>query len=163
MLAEKGDSSFGMRVEGLPLIDTYSDISKVGNLVSRGVAGTVRDMEDWRGFWVKKIAPRLKARKDELGRNHPERTIAFDVQMATGQESSRSLLAMWFRGEREPTLSQFMALCDRMGLDPLEVITGRTFINPDKASTSAPGRKFLNNHAIPHSKPVAKKIKKSKQ
>jgi len=101
-------------------------------------------MKDWRTYYKKSLAPKLKARKDELGRSVPERSIAFDLQMATGQESSRSLLAMWFRGEREPTVTQFMALCERMGLSPIEVLAasgsvrqrtrGRTINEKDAAA-----------------------------
>jgi hypothetical protein len=79
-------------------------------------------MRDWRTYWAEVLAPTLREKKRELGRALPERTIAFDVAKATGQDSSRSLLAMWFRGEREPTVSQFMALCERIELDPAEVL-----------------------------------------
>ncbi len=79
-------------------------------------------MGDWRTYWRQVLAPKLKARKAELGRKVSETSIAYDVSQGTGQDSSRSLLAMWLRGEREPTVSQFMALCERMGLSGIDLL-----------------------------------------
>ena len=122
-------------------------------------------MKDWRDFYRKQIAPRLKARKDDMGRGESERAIAFDVQMATGQVSSRSLLAMWLRAEREPTISQFMALCDRMEVDPVEILTGRVVVKNDSAQTHQMKRKFVRNSEslnVSHGKTAARRIAKSK-
>ena len=110
-------------------------------------------MPDLRVLWRDVLAPQLKARKDELGRKVPERQIAYEVAQATGQESSRSLLAMWLRGEREPTVSQFVALCRRLMLDPVEMLATRTYVGASSAPTHS--RKYVksrNLDEIPHSK-----------
>ena len=113
-------------------------------------------MPDLRVLWRDVLAPQLKARKDELGRKVPERQIAYEVAQATGQESSRSLLAMWLRGEREPTVSQFVALCRRLMLDPVEVLASRTYIGAPREPAHNPSeRQFVksrNLDEIPHSK-----------
>lgn len=77
-------------------------------------------------YWAKVCAPILKARKDELGRGVPEREIAAFVESETGQDSSRSLVSLWLLGEREPTVSQFIALCDKLGLELDEVLAATT-------------------------------------
>lgn len=95
-------------------------------------------------YWRDVLAPKLLARKRELGRAVPERRIAFEVAQATGQDSSRSLLAMWFRGEREPTVSQFLALCERMDLSWSEVLSANHRISERK-----PARR-VNERASTH-------------
>jgi hypothetical protein len=77
---------------------------------------------NWQTYWRDVVAPKLKARKAELGRAVSEQSIAYDVAQATGQDSSRSLLAMWLHGAREPTVSQFMALCERMGISGIDML-----------------------------------------
>lgn len=77
----------------------------------------------WGEYWAKVCAPKLKARKRELGRKVPERQIAAAVEAATGKPSGRVLVAMWLRGEREPFISQFFALCKEMDMDPIQVLS----------------------------------------
>lgn len=129
--------------------DTQRAIISGEKLVSRSVAGTLRDMRDWRTYYSKVVAPKLRAKKAELGRSVPERSIAFDLQMATGQESSRSLLAMWLRGEREPTITQFMALCERMGIPPIELLQQSVSVSHRTRGRMIDERNFSkarNNH-----------------
>jgi transcriptional regulator with XRE-family HTH domain len=124
--------------------------------VSRQVAGILPRMGDLAALWRDVLAPRLKAQKKAMGRDVPEWRIAKDIQDATGQESSRSLLAMWLRGEREPTVSQFVALCRRLMLDPVEVLASRTYIGAPREPAHNPSeRQFVksrNLDEIPHSK-----------
>jgi hypothetical protein len=73
-------------------------------------------------YWTKVCAPALSSRKNKLGRTFPEREIAAAVAKATGKRTSRSLVGMWLGGAREPYISQFIALCDTLGIDPKDVL-----------------------------------------
>lgn len=151
LAAERGRVSSGMRVKDLPLIATQDGIK----VLPPQVACTLRGMGDLKRLWRDVLAPTLKKQKDALGRKVPERQIAYDVAQATGQDSSRSLLSMWFSGEREPTVSQFVALCRRLMLDPVEVLTQRPYAS---VPTHPPERKFVksrNLEDIPQSKTKA--------
>lgn len=79
-------------------------------------------MVDAENYWRDVCAPRLRARKLELGREVPEREIAAFVHRRSGKATKRSLVAMWLRGEREPYISQFLALCEKLSLDPFAVL-----------------------------------------
>lgn len=83
---------------------------------------TLRGMGKWGNYWRDVCAPRLLAKKRELGRGMPEREIAAAVEAATGKPSERSLVWMWLHGEREPFVSQFFALCDKMGVPPNQLL-----------------------------------------
>lgn len=123
-------------------------------------------MGDLRTLWRNEIAPRLKAQKDALGRQVPERQIAYEVAQATGQDSSRSLVSMWFSGDREPTVSQFVALCRRLMLDPVEILAERRFLGAHGAAPHAPERKFVksrNNEAISHSETKRSTVTKARR
>ena len=138
------------------MIVTQGATNTPKNLVSRVVSGRLHCMGDLRVLWREVLAPRLKARKAELGRSVSETAIARDVETATGQDSSRSLVAMWFRGEREPTVTQFVALCMRLMLDPVEVLASRTYVGAPREPAHKPlERQFVksrNLDDIPHSK-----------
>jgi hypothetical protein len=115
-------------------------------------------MGDLKVLWREVLAPQLKAAKSGLGRRVPERQIAYEVAQATGQESSRSLVAMWLSGEREPTVTQFIALCRRLMLDPVQILASSTYY-PAVASAQPLVRKFVksrNNDSVPQSKTKAK-------
>jgi hypothetical protein len=73
-------------------------------------------------YWREVCAPKLKARKDELGRTVPEREIAAAVEAASGKRTGRAALGHILSGEREPYISQFVALCQKLELDPLTVL-----------------------------------------
>lgn len=97
------------------------------NALQQGVAfqppavATLRGVA-WGDYWREVCAPRLLARKEELGRAMPEREIAAAVESATGKPSGRGLVWSWLHGEREPFVSQFFALCDKLGVEPLDVL-----------------------------------------
>lgn len=77
---------------------------------------------NWGTYWREVCAPKMLARKKELGRAVSEREIAAAVETATGKPSERALVWMWLHGEREPFIGQFFALCEKMGLAPFEVL-----------------------------------------
>lgn len=76
----------------------------------------------WGDYWRDVCAPKLKAKKDELGRAMPEREIAAYVETATGKRSTRALVSLWLLGEREPYISQFFALCQKLGVEPDDIL-----------------------------------------
>lgn len=77
----------------------------------------------WEGYWKKYCAPKLKARKDELGRGVSEREIAAYVEANSGKKTTRSLVSLFLLGEREPYISQFFAMCKKLDMEPDEVLT----------------------------------------
>lgn len=153
--AGSGGLFSGTRAKGWPLIDTQSAISGL----PRQVAGILLGMTDLKMLWRERLAPVLKRQKDTLGRAVSERQIAHEVALATGQDSSRSLLSMWLRGELEPTVSQFVALCRRLMLDPVEILATRGYAQAPSALAHTPARKFVksgNIRDVPQGKTRAK-------
>lgn len=73
-------------------------------------------------YWSDVCAPVLKARKRALGRKVPEKEIAAAVEDSTKKRSTRGLVNAWLSGKREPYISQFLALCDKMGADEIAVL-----------------------------------------
>lgn len=81
------------------------------------------------------------AKKQAIGRSLSNTDIAAAVERATGKDTSRQLVEHWFRGIREPYMSQFIALCERLELDPKQVITASTAASkPVFRSDEARGR-----------------------
>lgn len=93
---------------------------------------TVRSVAEWRVYWGEVCAPKLLARKEKIGRKLPEREIASYVEEKTGKPSGRALVWRWLHGQREPFISQFFALCEKLELDPGEVL------NRSRATAGAP-------------------------
>ena len=83
---------------------------------------TVCSVSEWRDYWRNVCAPKLRARKRELGREVPEREIAAAVESASGKRSERGLVSLWLLGKREPYISQFFALCEKLELNHAEVL-----------------------------------------
>jgi hypothetical protein len=78
---------------------------------------------EWGDYWRKVCAPKLKRRKGELGRGLPEHEIAAYVEAKTGKRSERGLVSLWLLGKREPYISQFFALCEKLEMDPFEILS----------------------------------------
>lgn len=116
---------------------------------------SVMGRKSWGDHWKNVCAPILMARKKELGRRVPEREIAAAVEAATGKQSERSLVGMWLQGRREPYVSQFIALCEKLELDPAEVLFHGDRINAVRLRTrgrsisdaAAAQRKLLSKRA----------------
>jgi hypothetical protein len=68
-------------------------------------------------YWREVGAPKVRARKEELGRALSNTMIAAAVEQSSGKSTSRQLVEEWFKGEREPYVSQLVALCAHLGLD----------------------------------------------
>jgi hypothetical protein len=68
-------------------------------------------------YWRDVGAPKARARKAELGRSVSNSMIAAAVETASGKSTSRQLVEEWFKGEREPYVSQLVALCEHLGLE----------------------------------------------
>lgn len=79
--------------------------------------------EDRRDFWRDVCAPKLRDQKAKLGgRKLPEREIADYVEAHSGKRTGRALVQTWLTGRREPYISQFFALCDKLEVDPQVVL-----------------------------------------
>lgn len=76
----------------------------------------------WGDYWREKCAPKLMAKKKELGRAVPEKEIAVYVELESGKSTTRGLVSLWLLGKREPYISQFFALCKKLDLPPHEVL-----------------------------------------
>lgn len=77
-------------------------------------------------YWRLIGAPRARERKEELGRAVSNSSIAAAVEAATGKNTSRQLVEAWFTGEREPYVSQLIALGEKLGLDPIALLAPPT-------------------------------------
>lgn len=71
-------------------------------------------------YWQKVLAPIMRSRKEELGGRAklPDREIAISIADETGIDMGRAQVNHWFKGRREPNLVQFVALCQKLKLDP---------------------------------------------
>jgi hypothetical protein len=79
-------------------------------------------VSDWRDHWRTVCAPKLLEEKKKRGRELPEHEIASYVEAKTGRPSGRGLIWSWLHGEREPFIGQFLALCEKLELDPAHVL-----------------------------------------
>ncbi len=77
---------------------------------------------DPKDYWKQVCAPIVRGKKEKIGRSLTNSDIAAAVERATGKDTSRQLVEHWFRGIREPYMSQFIALCARLEVDPMEVL-----------------------------------------
>lgn len=73
-------------------------------------------------YWRVVCAPKVRARKREIGRSPSNTEIAAQIEAETGKPSGRQLVEAWFAGRREPFISQFFALCAVLTIDPMEVL-----------------------------------------
>jgi len=97
---------------------------------------------DPKDHWRDVCAPLLKARKAELGRKLPEREIAAYVEANTGKPSQQTLINHWLTGRREPFVSQFLALCTKLEVDPLGVLRGELLVVSPVNQRLASTRRF---------------------
>jgi hypothetical protein len=73
-------------------------------------------------YWARIGAPKIRLRKRELGRAVSNTTIASAVESQSGKATSRQLVEEWMKGNREPYVSQLVALCDQMKISLTEVL-----------------------------------------
>jgi len=78
---------------------------------------TVCSMKNWKAW-----PERAKEAKDRSEKTDAELSAA--VTDITGRTAGRAQVNHWFTGTREPTISQFMALCGEIGADPGYVLFG---------------------------------------
>lgn len=107
----------------IPYIDMQPPVA-----IATGRKATVSSMES-KDYWRNVCAPVVRSKKKEIGRAVTNTDIAAAVERATGKDTSRQLVEHWFRGLREPYMSQFVALCDRLGIEPVAVLTGGSVKN----------------------------------
>ena len=107
--------TYGMQVKRRPYVAIIP--------TSGATMGRMKDRKDRRGYWAEVCAPKLRAQKATLGgRKLPEREIASYVEAHSGKRTGRALVQTWLTGRREPYISQFFALCDKLELEPEEVL-----------------------------------------
>lgn len=68
-------------------------------------------MQGWDSWWARAKAVKAKAQKYDAD-------IAAYVSENSERKAGRAEVNHWFNMKREPTISQFIALCDYLGLDP---------------------------------------------
>lgn len=83
---------------------------------------TLGGVDTTSNYWRDVGAPKVRERKAELGREVSNTTIAAAVEKSSGKNTSRQLVEEWFKGEREPYVSQLVALCEYLDLDPATVL-----------------------------------------
>ncbi len=77
-------------------------------------------------YWREVGAPKLRARKAEIGRSMTNTDIADVVEGMSGKRTTRPLLEAFFKGEREPYISQLVAICDVMKMDLMSLVAPPT-------------------------------------
>jgi len=105
------------------------------------VAATVGGMNP-REYWLKIGAPKVRLRKSEMGRKVTNSAIAAAVESKSGKRTTRNLVEAWFKGFREPYISQLVALCSVMGLEVGDVLRQSHSVS-EPLFRSAEGRKPL--------------------
>ena len=116
---------------------------------------TVRVMKP-ADYWKEIGAPKLRARKAEIGRAMANREIAAAVEARSGKGTTRQLVEMFFRGDREPYISQLIALCQVLELDPATVMGMAPTSLRAPAFHSQEGRQKGAKSAFTHTKRVAR-------
>lgn len=72
-----------------------------------------------------------RAEADKKASHKTDQDIAVEVSEMLGYEVGRALVNHWFRGRRDPSLREFMALCTVLGSDPGAVLLDvRTIYKP---------------------------------
>lgn len=81
------------------------------------VGGKVRKLDQavWLGW-------RHRAEEEKKAARKTDADLAAEVSELVGHEVGRALVNHWFRGRREPSLPEFMALCTALGADPGSVL-----------------------------------------
>jgi hypothetical protein len=75
------------------------------------VWATVCSVGDWTKWMVRAVEAKRRSKKTDA-------ELAAAVTDITKRTAGRAQVNHWFTGKREPTLSQFMALCAEIGADP---------------------------------------------
>jgi hypothetical protein len=87
------------------------------------------DSSSARSYWRDVGAPKVAARKASIGRRLSNTTIAAFVEFRSQKNTSRVLVESWFKGTREPYISQLVALCEILELDPASVFRSKLDID----------------------------------
>lgn len=122
-LPERADSSRGM-----PLADSFATKGSIPlNELQPRVANPLPAIATVGGvkaadYWREVGAPKIRARKEALGRAVSNGSIAAAVEEASGKNTSRQLVEEWMKGYREPYVSQLAALCEVLDIGMEEVL-----------------------------------------
>lgn len=65
---------------------------------------------------------RQRAEQEKKAAGKTDADLAAEVSDLVGHDVGRALVNHWFRGRRDPSLTEFMALCTALGADPGEVL-----------------------------------------
>lgn len=116
-------------VRGRPVVETFATEGSIpqGGLQPQvairpkplATVGGVKAADYWKSVG----APKIRARKEALGRSVSNTAIAAKVEEASGKSTSRQLVEEFMKGEREPYISQLVALCAFLELEIEEVLT----------------------------------------
>jgi hypothetical protein len=88
---------------------------------------------DPKDYWRLVCAPKLREQKERRwGRELPAWEIADAVSKASGKPIDRGAVGHWLTGVREPYISQFIALCSKLEIDPMEVLQQRTYTKKEQ-------------------------------
>lgn len=75
---------------------------------------------------------RARSAKERSGKSDAD--LAEIISELSSRKAGRAQVNHWFTGKREPTLSQFMLLCEELAADPCEILFG----HPDPNFKPAP-------------------------
>lgn len=123
-------------------------------------SATFRSMEQeirkWDAYWRDVCAPVVERAKREAGSPVDEDTAAA-VNELQSRSAERGQVNHWINGKREPTINQFMALCEVLQVDPHATLRG-VF---QKALTPPKHAPKVTRRAEPRGGTLVVQIKKS--
>jgi hypothetical protein len=68
------------------------------------------------------IGWRHRAEEEKRAARKTDADLAAEVSELVGYDIGRALVNHWFRGRREPSLVEFIALCTALGADPGHIL-----------------------------------------
>lgn len=113
----------------------------------------------WEGYWREVCAPRLREQKkalEDAGQTITQEELASFVEANTRKRSTRALAGHWISGTREPYISQFIALCTKLRIDPMTVLSAAPTAQRQPAIRG-------DEKKIMYRKPYTQEVKKSQR
>lgn len=107
---------------------------------------------------------RQRAEDEKRSARKTDADLAAEVSELVGHDVGRALVNHWFRGRRDPSLTEFMALCAALGADPGQILLNvRLVIQglPESSTTAKALR--VHAHTPEYLSKAASRLKQSRK
>lgn len=94
-------------------------------------------------YWKTYGAPKVRARKAEIGRELTNEAIAEAIERLSGKRTTRKAFENFMNGIREPYVSQLMALCSIMELRAEEFFQAAAVVKREPLVHRREGRRTI--------------------